>query len=199
MGRHWTGPTLSEQSYLFQGNLLLSITAMSQDVCASDWSMILKRSAPSPPYTFSKCPHNLFNLFLSKWQFSDKKVWSFETNVLIDNWFLPTCPGIRRNICLICVRCRLLLSCPGDRFEVSFLATKSIFVQSCHILMGWLWTTLVVFIWQKHMHNEAVVFPFGKQWLWGFKFVTLEPFDWCDQFYLEKTLKIVQSCPIWRY
>ena len=124
MGRHWTGPTLSEQSYLFQGNLLLSITAMSQDVCASDWSMILKRSAPSLPYTFSKCPHNLFNLFLSKWQFSDKKVWSFETNVLIDNWFLPTCPGIRRNICLICVRCTLLLSCPGDRFEVSFSSHK---------------------------------------------------------------------------
>ena len=119
-----SGVTLGEQSYLFQVNLLVSITAMSQYVCASGWSVILKHSAPSPPYTFFKCPRDLFNLFLSKWQFSDKKVWSFETNVLIDNWFLPTCPGICRNICLICVRYRLLLSWPGDRFEVSFSSPK---------------------------------------------------------------------------
>ena len=64
---------------------------------------------------------------------------------------------------------------------------------------GWLWTTLVVFIWQICMHNELVVFVFGKERLQWFKFVILEPCDYGNQFYLEKTLKIVQCHLIWWY
>lgn len=72
-----------------------------------------------------------------------------------------------------------------------FLATKFVFIQS-------LWTTLVIFVWQKHMHNELVVFPFKKRCCSGLSLI-FKPCDYGNQFYLEKKKRIVQSSPTWLY
>ena len=47
------------------------------------------------------------------------------------------------------------------------------------------------------MQNEPVVFAFGKEGLWSFKFEILQPYSKVNQFYLEKTLKIVQCWDVY--
>ena len=150
---------------------LVSITAMLQGVCVLDWS--LKVSAPHP----KKClnvPMTFDHIFLPKQQFSNEKTWCFEM--------------------------KLWSKVNFSQYVQLYTEIVTVIVTDCYsfaILLGQLWTTLVVFIWQKQ-YNKAVVCTFGKERLWSFKFVVLEPCYWGNKFYLEKTWKIVQCCPTWQ-
>ena len=145
-------------------HLIVSITFMSQDVYVLDCSLNESFSSLTPK--FMKCSHNIWPSFFAWTTIFKWKSLIFRDKALIKSYFLPKCPGICRNICLICACHRLLLFIfySSERNSNKFLLTTRFpLVQSYPILMGWLWTTLVVFIWQKCMRNELVVFAFGKE------------------------------------
>ena len=119
----------------------MPITAVSQGVYVLDCT--LKVSAPQPqnfwnvPTTFDLVFFSLNNDFQMKKGYAETSVWF----VHVTDCY---CSG-KKNL---------------NKF---FLTAKLPVVQSHPILMGWLWRTLVVFVWQKRMQNEPVVFAFGKE------------------------------------
>ena len=140
---------------------------MSHDVCVLDWS--LKVSVPQPP-NFWNVPTSFDFLFSFKQQFSNEKIWCLETKLWSKVIFSQRVQGYTEtSVWFVHVTdCY----CSGRRNSNKiFLTTKFPFVQSRPILMGRFWTTSFVFIWQKHMHNEQVVFAFGKKRLKWFKFI----------------------------
>ena len=141
---------------------LVCITAMSQDVCVLDCT--LKVSVPQPQ-NFWNVPTTFDLVFCLNNTFQMKKIWCLETKLWLfdQKLFFPMCPGICRNICLICPCVTDCYCCGKRNSNKFFLTTKLPFVQSHPILIGRLWTTLVVFIWQKCMHNEPVVSTFEKE------------------------------------
>ena len=153
----------------------------------------------SQPSNFWSIPTTFDVVFLPKRQFSNEIFWCLETKLWSKVIFCQCVHGYPETSVWFdhVTDCY----CSGKRNSNKFFSNYKFasFVQSHPILMGWLWTTLVVFVWQKHMRNEPVVFAFGKERLQWFKFVILDPWDYGNQFYLEKTLKIVQCCPTWRF
>ena len=160
VGRHWTTGWHWTTVIPFPQKLV-SITVISQDVCVLDCS--LKVSVPQP--------HNLWNvpttfdfLFLPKQQFSNGKIWCLETKLWSKVIFSQLVQGYAETSVWFAHVTDCYYS--GKRNSNKFFrTTKFSFVQSSPILqlMGWLWTTLGVFIWQKRMCNELVVFAFGKE------------------------------------
>ena len=113
-----------EQSYLFHGNSLNGVyNSMSQNVC--DFSQSLKVSVPHPP-NFLNAPKTFDLLFLPKQVFKRKNLMPWD-KALIESLFLPTCPGMLQNICLICA-CVTDIYCSGQKnlrkFEGSFSSHK---------------------------------------------------------------------------
>ena len=113
-----------EQSYLFHGNSLNGVyNSISQNVC--DFSQSLKVSAPHPP-NFLNAPKTFDLLFLPKQVFKWKNLMPWD-KALIESLFLPTCPGMLQNICLICA-CVTDIYCSGQKnlrkFEGSFSSHK---------------------------------------------------------------------------
>ena len=109
--------------FYMETHWLVSITVMSQGVCISDQS--LKFSAPQPPPPcpkFFKCPHDLWPYFAKTTILKGKNLMLWD-KALIESYFLPTCLGIPKNICLICACHRLLLFWQ-EKFEVSFSSDK---------------------------------------------------------------------------
>ena len=137
MRQHWTECDI-EQSHFLHGNSLISVYNRHVARCLYFRSITESLCFPTP--RFFKCPN--------------EKIWCFETKLWSKINFSQHVQGYTK-ICLICACHRLLLFWQ-EKFEISFSSHKSLFVQSCPILMGQFWITLVVFIWQKRMHNEAV-------------------------------------------
>ena len=132
---------------------------MSQDVCGLEW--LLKVSVPQPQ-NFLNVPTSFDLLFSLKRQFSNEKFQCLETKLWSKVVFSQRVQGYpETSVWFVHVTdCYRSGRRNSSKF---FLTTKFPFVQSRPILMGWLWTTLVMFIWQKRMHNEPVVFAFGKE------------------------------------
>ena len=126
--------------FLFNGNIEGNCLLPSVIVRAVDWS--LKVSAPHSR-NFLNVLMTIDLLLLPKQHFSNRTIWCFEMKL----W-------LKVNFCQCVQWCAE---------TTMFLAIKSLFVQSRPILTGQLWTTLVVFIWQKCMCNEAVIFASGKE------------------------------------
>ena len=65
-----SGATLNSQTLSMETHWIVSITAMSQDVCVLDWP--LNKGFCSPTPKFLKCPHDLlwpsFFALLNKWK-----------------------------------------------------------------------------------------------------------------------------------
>ena len=132
---------------------------MSQDACVLDCT--LKFSVPQPQ-DFLNVPTTLDLLFLPKQKFSNKTIWCLETTLWLKVTFSQRVQGYAKtSVWFVHVtNCY----CSGKKnLNKFFLTTKLPVVQSHPILMGPLWTTLVMFVWQKHMRNEPVVFAFGKE------------------------------------
>ena len=137
----------------------ISITTMSQDACVLDCS--LKVSVPQLQNLWN-VPTTFDLLFSPKQQFSNEKIWVLEKKLWLKVIFSQRVQGYAETSVWFVHVTDCYYS--GKRYlNKFFLTTKFPFVQSRPILMGWLWTTLVVFIWQKRMLNELVVFAFGKE------------------------------------
>ena len=143
-----------EQPYSFHGNWLNSVYNSHVTWCL--WSKIAHWRSLSPTPKFLKSPLSNFDLlFLPKRQFWNENIWCLETKlwskVIFSQWI--------QEYAEISVSFLHVTDCycSGKRHSNKiFLTTKFPFVQTCPILMGQLWTTLVVFIWQKctHAHTQ---------------------------------------------
>ena len=119
-----SGVTLNSHTFYMETHWLVSITVMLQGVCISDQSLKFSApQAPPPRPKFFKCPHDLWPSSLGKTTILKGKNLMLWDKALIESYFLPTCPGIPRNICLICACHRLLLFWQ-EKFEVSFSSYK---------------------------------------------------------------------------
>ena len=144
---------------------IVSITAMSQVACDLDRS----QGFYPRPQKFSKCPTTFSLLFLPKWQFSNEKnLMLWETKLWLKVNFSQHVQGSSKTSFWF-VHVKDIYCSVGKnlrKFKVNFFSHKiSLYSKS---------PTLVAF-WPKRMSNEAVVFAFGKERLWWFKFVILEP------------------------
>ena len=108
-----SGATLNSRTLSMETHWILSIVAMSQDVCVLDWS--LKVSVPQPQ-NFLNVPTTFDLLFSPKQQLSYEKIWCL---ALIEIYFLPTCPGICRNMFDLCMW-QIVSYCSGRRNSSKF-------------------------------------------------------------------------------
>ena len=148
-----------EQSYLFHGNSLNSVfnSYVTRCLCFR----LLTEGFCSPTSKFVKCSHNLWPSFL-KQQFSNGKIWCLEAKLWSKVVFSQRVQGYAEiSVWFVGVTdCYYSDKRNSNKF---FLAMKYSFVQSRPTLMGRLWTTLGIFIWQKRIRNELAVFAFGKE------------------------------------
>ena len=150
--------TLNSHTLSTETHWIVSRTTMSQDICVLDCP--LKVSVPQSQNLWN-VPTIFDLLFLPKQQFSNEKIWCLETKLWSKVIFSLHVKGYAETSArFVHVTDYYSGKRNSNKF---FLTTKFPFVQSHPILMGWLWTTLVVFIWHKRMHNELVVFAPGKE------------------------------------
>ena len=131
---------------------------MSQDVCVLDWSINF----------FVLQPQNFWNVsttfdffFPPKQQLLNEKTLCLETKLWSKVIFSQHVQGYAKTSVWF-VNVAYCYCSDRRNWNKFFLTTEFPFVQSYHILMGWLWTTLVVFIWQRRI-NEPIIFVFRKE------------------------------------
>ena len=145
-----------EQSYPFHGNSLVN-SSYNIHVTRCLCFRLHTEVFCSPTPKFFKCPHNPWPSLLPKQKFSNKKIWCLETKLWTKVTFSQRVQGYAEtSVWFVHVtNCY----CSGKKnLNKFFLTTKLPVVQSYPILMGPLWTTLIMFVWQKRMRNEPVVF-----------------------------------------
>ena len=139
---------LTLNSHTFHGNSLNSVYNSHVTRCLGlDWS--LKVSVPQLQNFW-----NVFTTLDTKVSCLEMKLW---LKVVL---FRHVLRHAKTSVWFVNVKCYCSDRRNSNNF---FLTTKFPFVQSCSMLMGQLWTTLNVFISQKRIRNEPIVFAFGKE------------------------------------
>ena len=136
VGRHWTaGQYWTVIPFPWKTGWLVSITAMLQVVCILDWS--LKFSAPHSR-NFLNVPTTFGLLLLSKRQFSNEKIWCFETKL----WSKVNSPNVSRDVQkpLFGLCMSQIVTALAGEIWMSFSRHK-IALSSKLPLMGQLWAT----------------------------------------------------------
>ena len=156
--------TLNNHTSFMETHWIASITCSHVARCL--WlRLVTEGFCLLPPTKFSKCVN------MSPWPsmfFKQKKIdavrQSFNWKLISSNMSRDTTKH-QFHLCMSQIFTVLVGKFWGNLRWV-FVATKSLCSQSHPILMGRLGTILVVFIWKKHVHNEAVVFTFRKERLY---------------------------------
>ena len=112
--------TMNSHTLSMETHWIVPITAMSWDVCFR----LLTESFCSPTPKFLKCPYNLSLTFFFclKTKFQMKKIDVYDK--VIKSYFFQMCPGICRNICLICPCHVTDCYCTGNRNLNKFFQTS---------------------------------------------------------------------------
>ena len=115
---------------------------------------------PTPEIFF---PTTFDLLFLPKGQFLNKKIWCFETKPWSKVNFSKCVQGCAETTVWF-VMSQTVTVLAGEIW-ISFSSYKISLFKVAPFSWGWLWITqtLVVFIWQKRMCNQAVIFATGKE------------------------------------
>ena len=107
------GVMLNSHTLSTETHWIVSVTTMS---CVLDCSQVSVLQSQNLWNVHSKAL--LFDLlFFTKTTIFKWKKLMFRDKALIESYFLPTCPEICRNICLICACHRLLLFCWQEKFK----------------------------------------------------------------------------------
>ena len=177
VGRHWTaGRHWTVIPFPWKLTELVSITAMLQGVCDLDRS--LKVSVPDLKNVLNVPQPSTFFFCLDD-NFQTKKCVALRRSF---NWKLisPNMPKDTQkhlfDLCLSHIFTALAVKIWGNLSKVSVSSHKiSLCSKSPHFDGTTLNNFGCIYLTEKRMRNEAVVFTFGKEGLWWFKFVILEP------------------------
>ena len=164
MRQYWAKGRLSSHTYLFHGSSLNSV--YNSHVTSFSFRLTTEGTCMSPtqPQNFWKMSPMIFNLrsfFHLRNNFQTKKNWCLEGDKaqLLSQHIQGYAETLAETSSVWFAHVTDCCCFGWREIQISFSNYENYFCPNLPILIGRLWSTLVLFIWQKHMMgNETIVF-----------------------------------------